>query len=152
MSVFWPVFYVLSASALTFGFLVYAWNQIRATFFLPPARGKLLHVEKYRLVRSDKSVFDNRAHLLITDEEMVIGICRMFYKYWPGDVSTFVLRWGEIDVAERVDGSPFNVRLRLKGNRTRKEWLLSVENSTEFLKHLYPLDAAPAKRIEFPNL
>jgi hypothetical protein len=108
---FWSAFYILAAVGVVLGLVSFVANQVRTTFFPPPVQGTVRHTESFRFVRGSAFSFKNRAHIVLTDKELVISICRLFYKYFPRHTSIFTIPLSGITEITKVQDAPFNVRI-----------------------------------------
>ena len=146
MNTLLPVFYTLGIGMAIAGAAYCIAYQLRYTFFLPPVQGTILHTEKYRFVKSNALVFKNRAHIVVTHGSLTISVCRLFYKYWPGDVSVFRVAREDILGVDRLDGGAFNLRVRTSGVSKHREWWICAADPALVTRLLLRQDATGPSR------
>lgn len=124
----WVVVYVIVAIAAAVGLSYYVGREIRYTFFLPPVEGVVLYSEMYIWADCGRNNFFKRAHLVITEEEITISMCRLFYKYWPNMTSIRVIPRGAIVKITLADEKKCNLKITLPVNGEVATWRIGVKD------------------------
>src|SRR5687768_14581059 len=131
MATFWQVFTYILLFGFTVGFLWYAAYQIRYTFFLPPFE-EAVYTEKFVKAKRKGSAFQNRAHIVVTGDELILSMCRMFYRYQPRDTTVHRISLDSIGKMEWDPNEALAMKIWIK-EAAEPEWRVSSRNSKSLL-------------------